>query len=255
MPRPAATMPAGAISISTPAADPMHAPMHEHHGAPSKMLPISLHAKTPANSFNDRLDPSTPTGLSAASLRSGWSAEDTPAGCHTPAHTRQHDPRHIASTRAGATAAAAEPSAAVDGTSPQAGLLCAAGLASPVPIDLRIIDFVNCSFVIDPDLYAEPTLQRPEAASHEPCPQAPPSPAAEDFHVTEASPVPTCPCDDKCAGPDYGYLRGVRTLVREFADIWRRYAPPDARLLHDQTVLQAAEGVGVRLKMFDARHV
>ncbi|KAJ2773441.1 inositol polyphosphate kinase kcs1, partial [Coemansia nantahalensis] len=243
--RPPATMPAGAISISTPAADPMHT----HRSTPSKMLPLSLHAQTPANSFSDRLDPTPPNGPSAASLRSGWSAEDTPATCHTPAHPPLRDSRHAAMP-------AAPPAglrAGADSAIPQAGLLRAAALASPAPIDLRIIDFVNCSFVIDPDLYAEPTLQRPEAASHEPCPPPLASPTAEDFHVTEATPVPTCPCDEKCAGPDYGYLRGVRTLVREFADIWRRYALPEARLLHDQAVLQAASGVGVRLKLFDIR--
>ncbi|KAJ2382886.1 hypothetical protein H4S02_005541, partial [Coemansia sp. RSA 2611] len=26
----------------------------------------------------------------------------------------------------------------------------------------------------------------------------------KSFRVTEASPVPPCPCSEKCAGPDYG---------------------------------------------------
>ncbi|KAJ2549487.1 inositol polyphosphate kinase kcs1 [Coemansia sp. RSA 1933] len=136
----------------------------------------------------------------------------------------------------------------------------------PVQIDLRIIDFVNCSFVADPDVYSEHTLDRPDASSHEACPpdtvglpfaieaEAPSEPASSS-HVTESNPVPVCPCNQKCAGPDYGYLRGIRTLVREFADIWRRYASDEARLLHDQTVIQVAGEVGVTLKLFDNRYM
>ncbi|KAJ2722964.1 inositol polyphosphate kinase kcs1 [Coemansia sp. Benny D115] len=187
------------------------------------------------------------------------------------------------------------------------------GRPKSVQIDLRIIDFVNCSFVVDPDVYSEPTLERPEESNHELCPSnevtsyfqlgntstdnqqqgggscagsfsdidgsrspqslSHPSRSPEkriggltgqlgqtkadrqQFHVTEADPVPTCTCNKQCAGPDYGYLRGVRTLVREFADIWRRYAPDEARLLHDSTVLQVAKDVGVALKFFEHRYM
>ncbi|KAJ1962620.1 inositol polyphosphate kinase kcs1 [Dipsacomyces acuminosporus] len=165
-------------------------------------------------------------------------------------------------------------------------------------IDLRIIDFVNCSFVVDPDKYAEPTLVRPDVSSHEPCPPdpsmtppflradttpAPSLPAAmgsygnkhpvsatparlmslsatdqhqgSSLHATEADPSPPCPCNEQCAGPDYGYLRGIRTLVREFADIWRRYASDDARQLHDSTVHRIAKDVGVKLRFFENRYV
>ncbi|KAJ1642298.1 inositol polyphosphate kinase kcs1 [Coemansia asiatica] len=164
-----------------------------------------------------------------------------------------------------------------------------------VQIDLRIIDFVNCSFVVDPDVYSEPTLERPDESSHEPCPpdevssyfqlgsshsvtseidssrsprpmQSPRQTSShveigseetshKQFHVTEASPVPTCSCNSKCAGPDYGYLRGVRTLVREFADIWRRYASDEARLIHDPAVISVAKDVGVTLRFFDHRYM
>ncbi|KAJ2397408.1 inositol polyphosphate kinase kcs1, partial [Coemansia sp. RSA 2603] len=116
-------------------------------------------------------------------------------------------------------------------------------------IDLRIIDFVNCSFVVDPDVYAEPTLVRPEASAHD----ASYFPAAP--HVTEADPTPSCTCNEACAGPDYGYLRGVRTLVREFADIWRRYASDEDRLAHDATVHRVARDVGVTLKFFEHRYM
>ncbi|KAJ2747667.1 inositol polyphosphate kinase kcs1 [Coemansia sp. BCRC 34301] len=156
----------------------------------------------------------------------------------------------------------------------------AQGLAAQ--IDLRIIDFVNCSFVVNPDVYSEPTLDRPEVSAHELCPppeaaaaffmsasvtpecgnergpiasQPPACSGTETFRVTEADPVPVCPCDPRCAGPDYGYLRGVRTLVREFADIWRRYAPDEARLIHDPTIVKVAKDVGVALKFFEHRYM
>ncbi|KAJ2758551.1 inositol polyphosphate kinase kcs1, partial [Coemansia sp. BCRC 34490] len=150
----------------------------------------------------------------------------------------------------------------------------------PAQIDLRIIDFVNCSFLADPDVYSEHTLVRPDPSSHEACPQnmavgmpfavetyaleTAAAPALADpgigagqaaAHVTETNPAPACPFSPKCAGPDYGYLRGIRTLVREFADIWRRYASDEARLVHDQTVIQVAEDVGVALKLFDNRYM
>ncbi|KAJ1923493.1 hypothetical protein LPJ71_000827, partial [Coemansia sp. S17] len=127
-----------------------------------------------------------------------------------------------------------------------------------------------------------PTLERPAPSAHELCPppetaaplfmsssaapeagdgrgpMAMPMPACsgtESFRVTEADPVPACPCDARCAGPDYGYLRGVRTLVREFADIWRRYAPDEARLIHDSTIIKVAKDVGVALKFFEHKYM
>ncbi|KAJ2787825.1 inositol polyphosphate kinase kcs1 [Coemansia interrupta] len=115
--------------------------------------------------------------------------------------------------------------------------------AAPAHIDLRVIDFVNCSFVTDPDAYAQPTLTRPAASAHASSyfPSAP--------HATETNPFPPCTCNAACAGPDYGYLRGLRTLVREFADIWRRYASDDDRRAHDPQVLRVARDVGVTLRL------
>ncbi|KAJ1907701.1 inositol polyphosphate kinase kcs1 [Coemansia sp. IMI 209127] len=170
--------------------------------------------------------------------------------------------------------------------SEQQHVRAAAGRVKPVQIDLRIIDFVNCSFVVDPDVYSAHTLDRPNASSHEACPPdamglpfaieadaSEPATATAagtaaalpdtntgvvdlaSSHVTESNPVPGCPCNVKCAGPDYGYLRGIRTLVREFADIWRRYASDEARLLHDKAVIQVAGEVGVTLKLFDNRYM
>ncbi|KAJ2855406.1 hypothetical protein GGI22_004149, partial [Coemansia erecta] len=180
--------------------------------------------------------------------------------------------------------------------SEQQHVRAADGQVKPVQIDLHIIDFVNCSFVSDPDIYSAHTLDRPNASSHEACPPdavelpfaieadaSEPAAAAAaaattttttaaetaaaiqdtntgvvdlaSSHVTESNPVPGCPCNVKCAGPDYGYLRGIRTLVREFADIWRRYASDEARLLHDKAVIQVAGEVGVTLKLFDNRYM
>ncbi|KAJ2612381.1 inositol polyphosphate kinase kcs1 [Coemansia sp. RSA 1365] len=232
-------------------------------------------SKTPANSFSDGFGVSPVGALSSASLHSGWNAASTPAISPIsgylqtkPLPSQQMMPKGIK----------------VDGSRNKSSN--DTGHSNMAQIDLRIIDFVNCSFVIDPDLYAEPTLTRPEACSHEPCPpnavaplyrldsdtpmtpdfinpenqQAEPSSVPrrnqhcccagiKNFRVTEAKPIPTCPCNEKCAGPDYGYLRGIRTLVREFADIWRRYASDEARLLHDHSVIQVAKDVGVSLKL------
>ncbi|KAJ2162133.1 inositol polyphosphate kinase kcs1 [Coemansia sp. RSA 552] len=230
-------------------------------------VPISHHTsynpKTPSNSLNDRVDASSVAG----GLSLGGIPQDKSAGTL----------RRLGSS-------------SMDSTSPSARrteprVLPARPTPQPAQIDLRIIDFVNCSFVIDPDIYAESTLERPKASSHEVCPpsavaplfplgapEPSPTPDARSeagdplatsrpstsrraevrkFHVTETSPVPPCPCNEKCAGPDYGYLRGVRTLVREFADIWRRFASDEERLLHDWTVLQVAKDVGVTVKFLD----
>ncbi|KAJ2448484.1 inositol polyphosphate kinase kcs1 [Coemansia sp. RSA 2336] len=203
-------------------------------------------AETPPNSYDWlEISPS-----SAATLQPGWIGSQLNQGSPI---SKQHNPRkHSSSTRR----------------------------AGPAQIDLRIIDFVNCSYVDDPDLFAEPTLERPEPSNHDPCPPNAVSPlfqpgtdpfgmpeatnspqkskhrpnpccSTADFHVTETNPFPTCPCNQKCAGPDYGYLRGVRTLVREFADIWHRYASDQDRLLHSQTVMHAAHDVGVKLKFIE----
>ncbi|KAJ1724823.1 inositol polyphosphate kinase kcs1 [Coemansia erecta] len=156
--------------------------------------------------------------------------------------------RRSSSSRQRPAASAASPSAS------------AAGDAA-AHIDLRIIDFVNCSFVTDPDVYAEPTLVRPEASSHSTSyfptatATAAATAAAATPHATELDPEPPCTCNPECAGPDYGYLRGVRTLVREFADIWRRYASDDDRRAHDAAVLRVARDVGVTLKFFEHRYM
>ncbi|KAJ1899724.1 hypothetical protein LPJ71_005934, partial [Coemansia sp. S17] len=102
-------------------------------------------------------------------------------------------------------------------------------------IDLGIIDFINCSFVVDPDVYSEPTLEHPTPSAHKLCPlletavpllkpdsampeagdghssmamTMPVYTDTESFRVTEAHPVPASSCDIQYAGPDYGYLHG-----------------------------------------------
>ncbi|KAJ2813104.1 inositol polyphosphate kinase kcs1, partial [Coemansia furcata] len=214
--------------------------------------PLAYSPSTPANSFSERMELSA--GPTLSQLHSGYNA------IH-----QQQQPSVDAELRHGHGKRSRNPP------------------GSAVHIDLRIIDFVNCSFVVDPDVYSEPTLERPAPSAHEPCPPpetaaplfmstsatpdvsdgrgpiAMPAPPAcsgiESFRVTEADPMPACPCDARCAGPDYGYLRGVRTLVREFADIWRRYAPDEARLVHDSTVIKVAKDVGVALKFFEHRYM
>ncbi|KAJ2594502.1 inositol polyphosphate kinase kcs1 [Coemansia sp. RSA 1721] len=274
---------------------------------PKTPLAHNPNAKTPASSFNESMDASSMSTLATSAASFSWNAE--------PSSMPAREAAEAAGANANVSAAAAEESASGRdlGNSANAFEKQPSRLKRPhrtaspesVQIDLRIIDFVNCSFVVDPDVYSEPTLERPEESSHESCPpdevssyfqlgaghgvasdiassQSPqpllsvssPSkmPAqsprqasvigtssdeadGKRFHVTEASPVPTCTCNRKCAGPDYGYLRGVRTLVREFADIWRRYASDEARLIHDPTVIGVAKDVGVTLKFFGHRYM
>ncbi|KAJ2694589.1 inositol polyphosphate kinase kcs1 [Coemansia sp. IMI 209128] len=222
--------------------------------------PLAHSPATPANSFSERADLSA--GPTINQLRSGYAAihRQLPPSTDT---ERRH--RHSKQPRSPPLRSNMHPQ------------------GSAVQIDLRIIDFVNCSFVVDPDVYSEPTLERPAPSAHELCPppetaaplfmsstatpeagdgcgpiaapMPPACPGTESFRVTEADPAPACPCDARCAGPDYGYLRGVRTLVREFADIWRRYAPDEARLVHDSTIIKVAKDVGVALKFFEHRYM
>ncbi|KAJ2063712.1 inositol polyphosphate kinase kcs1 [Coemansia sp. S146] len=221
--------------------------------------PLAHSPATPANSFSERMDLSA--GPNINQLHSKFSD----------IHRQQHQQPSIDAERRHRHSNRSRSPPLLSSRRPQ-------GLAAQ--IDLRIIDFVNCSFVVDPDVYSEPTLERPAPSAHELCP--PPETAAplfmsnsatpeasdgrgpmpmpacagtESFRVTEADPVPVCPCDARCAGPDYGYLRGVRTLVREFADIWRRYAPDEARLIHDSTIIKVAKDVGVALKFFEHRYM
>ncbi|KAJ2786220.1 inositol polyphosphate kinase kcs1 [Coemansia javaensis] len=203
------------------------------------------------------------SGPGSGSGASASAAQPEPTGAPLPPESpgRARTSYHAGATPANSYADRLElspagvPTAATPLRTPAVGL--APAPKSAAHIDIRIIDFANCSFVMDPDLYAEPTLARPEASGHDPCcllDPASPGCGAAPFRVTEADPVPPCPRDERCAGPDYGYLRGIRTLVREFADIWRRHASDEARLLHDQAVLRAAEGVGVRLAFLDSRY-
>ncbi|KAJ1665935.1 inositol polyphosphate kinase kcs1 [Coemansia sp. RSA 1646] len=248
--------------------------------------PFGHDLKTPSNSFTD--DRAGATSLSMRRLGSGSGAVDndewsTPrgspyaasisaVGTNKEARAVENDmdsisvPQAVNSLRQYCEARAGAEKQRV----------CTARQTKPAQIDLRIIDFVNCSFVVNPDVYSEHTLERPDPSSHEAYPPdavglpfaiesdaSEPAALAEagtdvdpaSSHVTETNPVPVCPCNPKCAGPDYGYLRGIRTLVREFADIWRRYASDEARLLHDQTVIQVAGEVGVALKLFDNRYM
>ncbi|KAJ2175072.1 inositol polyphosphate kinase kcs1 [Coemansia sp. RSA 551] len=278
--KPLVNSPRNLTSMSTPLGEAVN--MLWQHESPSKAHSNHF-PRTPSNSYNDRFDVSPVSAMSATAHRSGWGTAQSPTNSPTHAYLQQQH---------GYGSSMKSPTR--DSTRPLSKRLHVARRAVPAHIDLRIIDFVNCSFVMDPDLYAEPTLERPEASNHEPCPpnavaslfqlgsdpgmtpdiakagqasdtpstlpqnpQAKPCRCAEikKFHVTEATPVPTCPCSDKCAGPDYGYLRGVRTLVREFADIWRRYATDDERLVHDQTIVRMAKDVGVTLKFFETKYM
>ncbi|KAJ2337035.1 inositol polyphosphate kinase kcs1, partial [Coemansia sp. RSA 2681] len=239
--------------------------------------PLVHSPATPANSFSERMGV-PPAGPTISQLHSEFSSLRRHR--HQQSHASQAvdaERRHRHGKRSRSPPLCGSSSRRAQGPAAQ--------------IDLRIIDFVNCSFVVDPDVYSEPTLERPAASAHELCP--PPEAAApffmpssatpeasdgrgpiamssasqasaslpsacigtESFRVTEADPVPACPCDLRCAGPDYGYLRGVRTLVREFADIWRRYAPDEARLVHDSTIIKVAKDVGVALKYFEHRYM
>ncbi|KAJ2084226.1 inositol polyphosphate kinase kcs1 [Coemansia sp. RSA 988] len=264
-----AGMVASPIAISTPDANRNLQP----HRSPLKTN-AAFSFKTPANSFSDGFDVSPESALSSASLHPSWNAASTPAFSPISGYLQAKPTasQEIEMSKDNKMTGSRKKTSNVSGHSTMAR------------IDLRIIDFVNCSFVIDPDLYADPTLSRPDASSHEPCPPNAIAPLYQvdsdtpitpdfnaenqhselssisrrsqhcgcveikNFRVTEADPIPTCPCNEKCAGPDYGYLRGVRTLVREFADIWRRYASEDARLLHNHSIMQVAKDVGVTLK-------
>ncbi|KAJ1942982.1 inositol polyphosphate kinase kcs1 [Kickxella alabastrina] len=252
----------------------------------SPKTPLLHNSKTPANSFSDPMDTLPISALGGSAAQPTWrSSFDTASesGSRGNSSAIKGSAHHVKRAHCSAATTSARPES--------------------VQIDLRIIDFVNCSFAVDPEVYSEPTLERPEESNHEACPpdtvasyfhqqsadqetvseaennrvfRAPPlshSPSKQLrnadrrcsdfkqqqqhdlFHVTEADPTPTCTCNEKCAGPDYGYLRGVRTLVREFADIWRRYASDEARTLHDQSILRVAKDVGVTLKFFERRYM
>ncbi|KAJ2480306.1 inositol polyphosphate kinase kcs1, partial [Coemansia sp. RSA 2320] len=262
---------------------------------------------TPANSFSDRTSMQTVFGVSRVAavrhirnLADQTTAEPTLDQLHSEFSAIR---RGIASTRPGKDAVrlprrSKRPCSSTRSSSNNNN--SSSRPSAPAQVDLRIIDFVNCSFVADPDVYSEPTLKRPAPSAHEACPPSDSpaplfrigsattpetgndvlhgSPAGDApltaepavqhksrsslcsggemvFRVTEADPVPACPCDMRCAGPDYGYLRGVRTLVREFADIWRRYASDDARFLHDSAIIKVANDVGVTLKFLERRHM
>ncbi|KAJ1985761.1 inositol polyphosphate kinase kcs1 [Dimargaris cristalligena] len=86
-------------------------------------------------------------------------------------------------------------------------------------IDIRIIDFTHCTFVTDPDEPARPTLVRPAVCDH---PLHKERERAAPYSEIQAD-VPYCPYQSECPGPDFGYLYGLRTLMKEFGDIWRRY--------------------------------
>ncbi|KAJ2888806.1 inositol polyphosphate kinase kcs1, partial [Coemansia aciculifera] len=118
--------------------------------------PLVHNPATPANSFSERMDmPST--GPTVSQLHSEFS------NLHRHRQQQQQaigsEQRHSSSKRS---------------RSPP---LTSSGRATQ--IDLRIIDFVNCSFVVNPDVYSEPTLERPTPSSHELCP--PPEAAAPFF--------------------------------------------------------------------------
>ncbi|KAJ1994410.1 inositol polyphosphate kinase kcs1 [Coemansia spiralis] len=275
------------------------------HGPTSPKQSLFSHGlKTPLNSFSEALDDTMPMRpLDATALRSGWNSPSDSSGAATISTVVASAKTHasVSATSAAHGVSGSVPleqnpanctsanrnlrSALLENKASNAKRIHSSERSKKAQIDLRIIDFVNCSFVVDPDVYSESSLKRPLPSNHEPCPpdavgplfalndgpllatataplsrkpESRNSPCANDhelFNVTEANPMPACPQNAKCAGPDYGYLRGVRTLVREFADIWRRYASDEARLLHDKTVLQVAAEVGVTLKLFDNRYM
>ncbi|KAJ1960746.1 inositol polyphosphate kinase kcs1 [Dispira parvispora] len=92
-------------------------------------------------------------------------------------------------------------------------------------VDIRIIDFTHSTFVVDPEKPAKPTLVRPAVCAHALDPEKERTAPYSEF----TSDVTYCPYCRECPGPDYGYLYGVRTLIREFWDIWRRYGSEDIK--------------------------
>ncbi|KAJ1660423.1 inositol polyphosphate kinase kcs1 [Dispira simplex] len=92
-------------------------------------------------------------------------------------------------------------------------------------VDIRIIDFTHSTFVVDPEKSAQPTLVRPTVCAHTLDPEKERTAPYSEF----TSDTTYCPYCRECPGPDYGYLYGVRTLIREFWDIWRRYGSEDIK--------------------------
>ncbi|KAJ1674755.1 inositol polyphosphate kinase kcs1 [Spiromyces aspiralis] len=154
-----------------------------------------------------------------------------------------------------------------DGTAPPLGVpprsvqptLCTAHHQDrpkkPRGIKLRLIDFVKCTYIVDPDSYSEPTLKIPAVCNHTLQQTQPvsavhsvPSPGtARHFMIPDSTYGPLCPIDDRCPGPDHGYLKGLRTLVREFSAIWFRYAHKFDRQRFAQNIIASASSIGVDL--------
>ncbi|PVZ97173.1 hypothetical protein BB558_006880 [Smittium angustum] len=118
-------------------------------------------------------------------------------------------------------------------------------------IEMRVIDFVNCTYVTDENAFGNPTLISPKCSIHPKSdlsnlltPLSMPKKNFKDGndlsvgeegkhgddkdkrneYIIDFDGKPSCPINKNCAGPDLGYLKGVCTLIFEFADIWKRYA-------------------------------
>ncbi|KAJ1913683.1 inositol polyphosphate kinase kcs1 [Mycoemilia scoparia] len=191
-------------------------------------------------------------------------------------------------------------------------------------IKLRVIDFVKCTYVVDPDSYAEPTLVMPDVCNHfntsrerqlstassesssaannnnnnasdisESGSSAPSRMGTTTTSILETSsqfpnswssinpddissssssscdeqnrdhstkllhpfstsgevPVdnkPRCKLNSQCPGPDRGYLKGLKTLVKEFGHIWLHYATEKDLRNFSQNVIVSAQSIGVK---------
>ncbi|PVU94937.1 hypothetical protein BB560_000783 [Smittium megazygosporum] len=126
-------------------------------------------------------------------------------------------------------------------------------------IDVRVIDFANCTYVKSENDSGTPTFVCPEASAHQRLSfleelkafnaqnsiSSVANKLGKDSGLTTSSdsksdsslpfkPVYCCAANSECVGPDLGYLKGVHTLIFEFADIWKRYAyDPECKLIDD----------------------
>ncbi|KAJ1980395.1 inositol polyphosphate kinase kcs1 [Dimargaris xerosporica] len=102
----------------------------------------------------------------------------------------------------------------------------------PSTVDIRIIDFTHSTFVVHPDLAGKPSLRPPMACRHPLDPTIECQANYADLHADGAY----CPYNSECAGPDFGYLHGLRTLMHEFLDIWRRYGDADLKRCYESEI-------------------
>ncbi|KAJ1978383.1 inositol polyphosphate kinase kcs1 [Dimargaris verticillata] len=102
----------------------------------------------------------------------------------------------------------------------------------PSTVDIRIIDFTHSTFVVHPDLSGKPSLRPPMACRHPLDSTIECQASYAGLHADGAY----CPYNSECAGPDFGYLHGLRTLMHEFLDIWRRYGDADLKRCYESEI-------------------